>query len=287
MNSFFLIDKPLDYSSFDVLRVLRKKLSMKKIGHSGTLDPLATWLLLVASWNYTKLFPYLDYKSKTYTFKISLDWTTSSYDLAEEVIYLNKDKQNYYSNNLKKSDIEKILKDNFLWKISQIPPKYSALKVNWKRAYDLARSWEDFDMKKRDITIHDIKILSYTYPDLVLEARVSTGTYIRSIANDLWEMIWSWAYIKTLRRTCIWELLEKYSQKLDDFDKSKLIDEKLLFWDSIISLEENLLSKIDFWLKQEASLDLKDWVYFVRNNDKITNIVSYEKGLLIPKKRIL
>lgn len=287
MNSFLLIDKPLDYSSFDVLKVLRKKLSMKKIGHSGTLDPLATWLLLVASWNYTKLFPYLDYKSKTYTFKISLDWTTSSYDLAEEVIYLNKDKQDYYSNNLKKSDIEKILKDNFLWKISQIPPKYSALKVNWKRAYDLARSWEDFDMKKRDITIHDIKILSYTYPDLVLEARVSTGTYIRSIANDLWEMIWSWAYIKTLRRTWIWELLEKYSQKLDDFDKSKLIDEKLLFWDRIISLEENLLSKINFWLKQEVSLDLKDWVYFVRNNDKITNIVSYEKGLLIPKKRIL
>lgn len=287
MNSFLLIDKPLDYSSFDVLKVLRKKLSMKKIGHSGTLDPLATWLLLVASWNYTKLFPYLDYKSKTYTFKISLDWTTSSYDLAEEVIYLNKDKQDYYSNNLKKSDIEKILKDNFLWKISQIPPKYSALKVNWKRAYDLARSWEDFDMKKRDITIHDIKILSYTYPDLVLEARVSTGAYIRSIANDLWEMIWSWAYIKALRRTWIWELLEKDSQKLDDFDKSKLIDEKLLFWDRIISLEENLLSKINFWLKQEVSLDLKDWVYFVRNNDKITNIVSYEKGLLIPKKRIL
>jgi len=288
MNRFYYIDKPLNYSSFDVIRVLKKKLNIKKIGHSWTLDPLATGGLLIATWNYTKLIPYLEKDKKTYEFEISFDWTTDSFDLAEKINFLSEEKQNYFKNNLTKDKIKEILIKNFLGEITQIPPKYSALKINGQRAYKLAREGEKVNIKKRKINIFSIEILNYSYPKLLLKAEVSAWTYIRSIANDLWEILWTWWYITKLRRTKIASLDISKAQNLENFDKENFLEEKDVFKDKeFISLEKDILEKINNWLKVYKKFDFKKNIdLFVFDWEKITNIVSYDWEKLIPKRKI-
>jgi len=165
MNSFYLIDKPLDISSFDVIRRMRKTLNIKKMGHTGTLDPLATGAILIATGNYTKLIPYFEKDAKVYEFDIMLDGVTDSFDLAEPVQHIS-----------------------------------SALKIDGKRAYDRARAGEDVEMKTREVEIQHIEILHFNYPKLTLRAQVSAGTYIRSIAADLGDILGSGGYRGNLER---------------------------------------------------------------------------------------
>ncbi len=288
MGKFYFIDKPIDISSFDVIRTLRKKLNTKKIGHTGTLDPLATGWLILAVWNYTKLIPYLEKDKKEYEFDVMLDWTTQSYDLGEEVEYISKEQQEKYRKEITLEKIENVLKERFSWEINQVPPKYSALKINWKKAYELAREWKNVEMKARKITIFDIQVLDYDYPKLTLKAFVSAWTYIRSIAADLWELLWTGAYISRLRRTKIWKLDIDDSQKLDDFDETITLDVKKLFSNlSFIEIDDEVLKKINNWLKvfwefnYEVGKDLlvyKKWF--------ITNILHYDGEKLIAKRKI-
>lgn len=132
-NWFYLIDKPLWISSFDVIRKLRKITNIKKMWHTWTLDPLASGLLLLAFWNYTKLIPYFEKDIKEYEFKVKLDWTTPTFDMEYEPDLIQEDLQEKYKNELTIDKIDEVLKNNFLWKITQIPPKYSAIKIWWKK----------------------------------------------------------------------------------------------------------------------------------------------------------
>ena len=288
MNNFYLIDKDLNFSSFDIIRILKKQLNIKRIGHTWTLDPLATGGLLIATWNYTKLIPYLEKDKKTYEFVINLDGTTDSFDLAEEVNFLDKKLQKKFKEELTKEKINSILQEKFLWKIIQIPPKYSAIKINWKRAYSLARAWKDVKMKSREVEIFSIKILDFSYPKLKLEAEVSAWTYIRSIAMDLWNIIWTWWYISFLRRTKIWQLDLKNAQKIDSFDKNKYLNiEELFDKKRFIKLDNDILQKINNWLKIKQEFDFEtETGLFVLQNNKITNIVKYDWKILKPVRKI-
>lgn len=285
---FYLIDKPLNLTSFDVLRVLRKKLQIKKLWHTWTLDPLASGLLLVWVGDYTKLITYLEKADKEYEFTINLDWTTDTLDLEGEINYISEEKKKYFKENLKIEQIEQILKSKFLWKITQTPPKYSALKINWQKALDLVRAWVDFEMKSREITIHNIEILDYNYPKLTLRAFVSSWTYIRTIAWDLWEILWTWGYLSFLRRTKINNLTLKDSQTLDDFEESNVLDiEKLFPKEKYIVLKDLNQQRIDNWLTQKVDLDLiQGEIYFIKRDWFITNVVQ-KNGLDIkPLKKI-
>jgi len=186
MNNFYYIDKPINFTSFDVVRVLKKKLNIKKIWHTGTLDPLETGGLLVATGNYTKLIPYLEKDSKEYEFDIMLDGVTESFDLWEPVEFLTQENQEVLKKSITPENIQEILKNRFTGRIEQVPPKYSALKINGQRAYKLAREWKEVEMKKRSVEIFDIELLEFEYPRVTLRAHVSAGTYIRSIAADMW-----------------------------------------------------------------------------------------------------
>jgi tRNA pseudouridine55 synthase len=115
MNKFYLIDKWIDYSSFDVIRVLRKTLNTRKMWHTGTLDPLATGGPLIAVWNYTKLIPYFEKDKKTYEFTINLDGVTDSFDLAEDIHFLDKTLQEKYRNEITLEKIQKVLDKHFTW----------------------------------------------------------------------------------------------------------------------------------------------------------------------------
>lgn len=287
-NNFYLIDKPIWITSFQIIRELRKKLNIKKIWHTGTLDPLATGLVLVATWNYTKLIPYFEKDTKEYEFKINLNWTTPSFDAETEISYIGNELQEKYKNEITLSKIEKILKEKFTWEITQIPPKYSAIKIWWKKALDRIRSWEDFDIKSRKVKIFSIEIISYNYAELYLKAKVSAWTYIRSIANDLWEILWTWWYITYLRRTKIGELDLSLSQNLDNFNEGNFLDiEKLLWKDNFINLDKDMLLKINNGLKLDTKLDIIPGNYFIKDKDLwVTNIVEYKDNKLIPLRKI-
>lgn len=289
MNSFYLIDKPIWITSFDVLRKLKKILNIKKMWHTWTLDPLATGLLLVAIWNYTKLIPYFEKDSKVYEFKIALNWTTPSFDSETEVSFLSEDKQEYFKNNLSKDFIQDILLKKFTWKIFQMPPKYSALKIWWKKALDMVRSGEEFELKAREVNIFNIEILGFNYPELHLKAKVSAWTYIRSIAKDLWEILWTGWYITFLRRTQIWSLWLDCSQTLDNFEKTNTLNEEKLFSkDRFIELNSLDLADIDNWkIVLNHLTNLVEWVdYFVKNDENITNVVKIDGLNIIPLRKI-
>lgn len=285
---FYLIDKPLNFTSFDIVKIMKKKLNEKRIGHTGTLDPLASGLLLVAVGNYTKLIPYFEKDIKEYEFTIWLDWVTESADLEKEVIYISDTEKEKFKKTLSKEVLEKILKEKFTGILTQIPPKYSAVKINWQRAYDLVRNDKDFEMKTREITIHEIEILSFAYPDLLLKATVSAGTYIRSIAVDLWEIVWTGGYIKTLRRTSIWHLWLDKAVSIDDLVPENALNDRELFPHSLfIELWEDALKAINNWGFIETNLKLEENKdYFVLQNWLVSNIVKLEDNLIKPVRKI-
>ena len=288
MNAFFLVDKPLEITSFWVLSQIRKKLGIRKIWHTGTLDPLATGCLLVATWGYTKLIPYFEKSTKEYEFTVSLDGETESFDLWEPVKFLSKKLQEEYRKEIKKEDIEKILQEKFLWKITQIPPKYSALKIWWKRACDLVREWKNIKMKLRKTTIYSIKLLEFNYPNVSIIASVDAGTYIRSIASDLWKILWTGGYITKLRRTKIWNLDISLSENLEKLTLEKQLGITNIFnTKNFISLDEAILEKINNGLKIYEKFPYKIWEdLFIEKNGIITNIIRYDWEKLFPVRKI-
>ena len=288
MNRFYLIDKPIWISSFDIIRNIRKKLNIKKIWHTWTLDPLASWGVILATWDYTKLIPYLEKDKKVYEFTIKLDWKTASFDLAEEIEFLDEESIKKNKKELTKEKIQNILNKKFSWEIFQIPPKYSAIKINGQRAYKLAREWKKVEIKPRKVNIFKIEILDYKYPELSLKAEVSAWTYIRSIASDLGEILKTWWYITKLRRVKIWNLDLKNSNSLESFDEKNIVDIKKLFSHiKFIELDKKVLSKINNWMKVLWDFDYKIWEdLFVFDSWKITNIVYFDWKYLIPKKKI-
>jgi len=288
MNNFYLIDKPLEYSSFDIIRVLRKKLNIRKMWHTWTLDPLATGGLLIATWNYTKLIPYFEKDKKTYEFTINLDWVTDSFDLAEKINFLDKNLQEKYKKELTIEKIKEILQEKFIWKIKQLPPKYSALKINWKKACDLMREWKEVELKFREINIYNIDVVDFNYPCLSLRAEVSAWTYIRSIASDLWSMLWTGWYITKLRRTKIGDLAIDLWNKIDDLENIKALKIEDLFKNKkFIQLEEDILVKINNWLKIKGKFDfIKNEDLFVHQNWIVTNIVRYDWNILFAVRKI-
>jgi tRNA pseudouridine55 synthase len=245
------------------------------MGHTWTLDPLASGLLLIATWKYTKLIPFFEKDYKTYEFKVSLDWITDSFDLWEEVKYISDEAQKKAKKEITLEQIEKIIKEKFTWKITQIPPKYSALKIDWKRAYDLAREWKDVKIKSREVEISKIKVISFSYPEVHLIATASAGTYIRSIANDLWELLWTWWYVTLLRRLEVWKLNVEDAQKLDDFiEKKSFPVEKILDNSRIFDLTENEVSELKLWKFIKKRDFMLEWNYFGFYNWKIASVIE-------------
>lgn len=191
------IYKPLGLTSFKALAIFKRKNGLKKVGHAGTLDPLAEGLLLLATGKATKTISTLQELPKTYIAKIRLGATTASFDreFPEENIQT--------TSHLTQLDIDLVLQ-TFVGKIQQTPPAFSAVKINGKRAYKLARSGQDFEIKPREVEIYSAKIIQFISPeDFDLEIVCSKGTYIRSLARDIGEKLEVGGYLKALLRVSI------------------------------------------------------------------------------------
>lgn len=195
-----LIDKPYKWTSFDVVNKIRwnlkQKLGVKKIkvGHAGTLDPLATGLLIICTGKNTKLIESFIGAEKTYTGKFLLGKTTPCYDLEQEF------DAEYPTEHITKEAILKVV-EGFLGEQQQFPPIFSAKQVDGQRAYDLARAGKEVELKSNTIHIHSFSVDTSTFPEIGFEISCSKGTYIRSIANDFGKKLNSGATLTELRRT--------------------------------------------------------------------------------------
>lgn len=211
-----LIDKALEWTSFDAVNKIRytikKKFSLKKIkvGHAGTLDPLATGLLIICTGKFTKKINDYMGMPKEYIGVIKLGATTPSYDLETEI------DKTYPIDHITDELIQKA-RETFLGDQNQIPPIFSAIKKDGKKAYDLARSGEDIQMKSREITIHSLELLRISKDELSFTVNCSKGTYIRSLAFDIGKALQTGAYLQSLRRTKIGELDVEDAVSVDDF----------------------------------------------------------------------
>lgn len=218
-GELLLIDKPLEWTSFDVVNFirsfLRKKYDLKKlkVGHAGTLDPLATGLLIICTGKMTKRIDEYQGMDKVYVGQMKLGATTPSFDKETE------EDSHFDIDNLE----EDTLKDaagQFIGKIEQIPPIYSAVKIDGKRAYEHARKHEKKEIKPRKVVIHDFKLLNIQLPLIDFYVKCSKGTYIRSLARDFGEALNNGAYLTALRRTQIGYFSVKDAYSLESFKEA-------------------------------------------------------------------
>lgn len=217
-GQILLINKPLGWTSFDVVKkiknLIRTKYSLKKIkvGHAGTLDPLATGLLIVCTGKFTKLISKIQGQEKTYTGTITLGGTTPSYDLETEV------DKNYETAHI----TEELIKESttqFIGEIDQKPPIFSALKKGGERLYEKARRGETIEIESRKVTVREFTITSIENLEVNFEIKCSKGTYIRSIAHDFGAALNSGGHLSKLCRTSIGEYQISEAIDVETFKK--------------------------------------------------------------------
>jgi len=217
-GQILLINKPLGWTSFDVVKkiknLIRTKYSLKKlkVGHAGTLDPLASGLLIVCTGKFTKQISELQGQAKIYTGDITLGGTTPSYDLETEID--TKFETNHITENLIKEATAQ-----FIGEIEQKPPIFSALKRGGERLYEKARRGESFEIQARKVSVHSFDIKTIEMPKVSFEIKCSKGTYIRSIAYDFGTALNSGAHLSKLCRTAIGDYQLVDALDVSDFEK--------------------------------------------------------------------
>jgi len=218
-GAVLLFAKPLDWTSFDLVNKVRwllcKKLHIKKlkVGHAGTLDPKATGLVIVCTGKATKTIDSLQAEEKEYIATLKLGATTPSYDLEKE------EDKTYPTEHITLELVQEKLK-TFTGEIDQVPPIFSAIKVEGKRAFEFARKGNDPLLDARKITIYSIEVVRFEMPELVLRINCSKGTYIRSLARDLGESLGSGAYLTGLIRTKSGAKMLENAFTIEKFEKS-------------------------------------------------------------------
>ncbi len=215
-GQILLFDKPLNWTSFQLVNkarwLIRKSCNIKKIkvGHAGTLDPLATGLLVICTGKFTKRIEQFQGQEKEYTGTFTLGATTPSYDMETEV------DETFPIDHISENNITNVTFD-FIGEIEQVPPVFSALKKDGKRLYEYARNGEDVEVKSRKVTITEFEITEIRFPEVDFRVVCSKGTYIRSLANDFGKALGSGAYLSALRRTRIGDFKVEDSMDLEAF----------------------------------------------------------------------
>ena len=207
-----LIDKPLGWTSFDVIRKIRNIIRIKKVGHAGTLDPLATGLLIVCTGKFTKKINEYMAKEKEYIGSFTLGATTASYDLEQELVNFKP------YEHLTEEQI-RLATASFTGEILQVPPSHSAIQINGKRVYELARQGKEVIIEPRKVTIKEFEITKIEMPLVSFRVVCGTGTYIRSLANDFGKALGCGAHLSSLCRTRIGEFKVEDAMTMEGFEE--------------------------------------------------------------------
>jgi tRNA pseudouridine55 synthase len=280
MHGWLNINKEPNMTSFDVIREVRKKFKIKKVGHAGTLDPFATGVLPIAIGNATKLIEYLVAKDKTYVFTVEFGKTTDTLDIDGKIT----------------DSIEKVptheecrsVINNFLGVLTQIPPKYSAIKINGQRAYNLARNNQEFEIKPRNVFIHSLELLDFDEEKSHATYRVkcSKGTYIRSLARDIAESMQTLGFVIRLIREEVGSFLIGNSIKLNELSSDKVLSiEDVLDDIPVVDIDRANASKVSNGQNVKIFGDDESYdLVFIKNNNELISIGSSQNGFYKPLK---
>ena len=217
MEGIIVVNKPKGITSFDVIRKLKKILKTKKIGHTGTLDPLATGVMLVCVGKATKLASDLEAKDKVYIADFDIGYATDTYDIEGKKIAEN-------TIEISKENLEQSIK-KFIGNIKQIPPMYSAIKIDGNKLYHLARKGIEVERPERDVTIEYINLLDFKDNKAKIETKVSKGCYIRSLIYDIGQDLGTYATMITLQRKQVGDYSLENSYSLEQIEEMTLNDD--------------------------------------------------------------
>lgn len=290
MNGIILLDKPQDWTSHDVVNKI-KRITGRKVGHAGTLDPFATGVLVVLIGEATKINRFLANDDKSYKGTIVFGKKTDTLDVTGKIIY--EINASFISENLVKESFKK-----FIGEIEQKPPAYSAKKVNGKKSYKLARKGLTVDLKKIKVNIYNLKLIAFrndTFPEADFEVKVSKGTYIRSLADDIGNFLKTGAYLKKLRRTLSGNFKIQDSLSMEDLIGDKAIDfinKKLISINDALKLTKVTVTenakklilngaaiKPDYTV--EKNLPQNKTVKIVDMNGRILSVQKIQKGKVL------
>jgi len=249
MEGIIIFNKPSGYTSYQIVEFFKRKTN-KKVGHGGTLDPLAEGLLIIGIGEYTKeLTKFLKNSIKEYICTIKLGYISNTYDKEGEIIKTNKEIPSF--------EKTKEVLESFKGKILQRPPIYSAIKIKGIPLYKLAREGKKIDVKEREVEVYDLEVLSFQNDLLTLRIKVSSGFYVRSFANELGEKLGCGAYLEKLIRTKINNFDLEFALTFEDFEKDFL----------------------EFQAKIYGKVQGVGYRYFTEKIAKNLNILGYVKNL--------
>ncbi|MBQ9297776.1 MAG: tRNA pseudouridine(55) synthase TruB [Clostridia bacterium] len=221
MTGILVVNKPKGYTSHDVVAKVRRSLNMQKVGHTGTLDPLATGVLPILLGNGTKLSQYIINHDKEYIATIKLGVKTDTGDIEGNII--EEKVVNKYSD----KQIKEVL-DTFKGKQKQIPPMYSAIKVKGKKLYEYARKGENIEIEPRDIEIYSIELIDSTTNIIKIKVNCSKGTYIRVLCEDIAEKLGTIGTMQNLERTKVGDFCLEDAIQIEDIENLELVKQKLI-----------------------------------------------------------
>ncbi|MGF6907367.1 tRNA pseudouridine(55) synthase TruB [Fusobacterium sp. PH5-44] len=281
MDGIIIINKPLGITSFDVVRKLRKILRERKIGHTGTLDPLATGVLVMCLGRATKLAQSIENLHKKYIASFQLGYQTDTYDREGKIINKSKKKS------VNMAELEECIK-GFCGKIKQMPPMYSAIKKDGQRLYELARKGIEVEREAREIEIKSIKVLFMEKNNISIECDVSKGTYIRSLVNDIGIKLGTYATLTDLKRISVGEIPIERSYSLEEIEN--LTEKKdYVFLENVEDFFDykkfNILSEKDYSLfKNGNSIKIKEkieyGIYKIYFTDRFIGFGAIENDIL-------
>ncbi len=276
-SGIFIINKPYQWTSNDVIRKIKSNYKFKKIGHAGTLDPLATGILPILVNDSTKYFDYFQTFKKSYLAEIKFGFSTSSYDLEGDI----DGKTDYLPQNI---DLIKKNISYFIGSIKQVPPKYSAIKKNGKRLYDYARNDEDIEIESREVEVSEIKIIDWKTPILKVIINCSSGFYVRSFANDLGKKLGTLAVLTSLSRinygpfeikdSINIENINPIEKKLISIDSIFLNNKKIVFDDDMEKSYYN--GKVFTSENLKLSLLKEQDIKIYNSNDEFIGLLTYD-----------
>ena len=212
------VDKPLYWTSFKLVKIVRTRISRKlkikkiKVGHAGTLDPLASGVMIICTGKATKLIESFQYQTKEYVATLQLGATTPSFDRETEIDGV------YPTEHITREGVETVLRQ-FVGSIQQVPPVYSACKIDGRRAYDFARKGEDVELKAKELVIDEIELLEYQSDIIKIRVVCSKGTYIRALARDIGQALDSGAHLIGLVRTRVGDVRLEDCLQVDQIDE--------------------------------------------------------------------
>jgi tRNA pseudouridine55 synthase len=274
-SAFVLIDKPVGITSFRVLSGIKKQFGTKRVGHAGTLDRAASGLIVAAVGKCTRLLPYIEAQEKAYSFYLRLGILTDTLESTGNIL-----KQD---NNAARTaeEINAVLQ-TFVGEIEQVPPAYSAIKINGRRASDLALKGQDIELKPRYINIHELKIIPISHTQYLntsyqFYCRCSKGTYIRSLARDIAEKLGTYGAAGDIRRLAIGNIsVERASDRL-------VLPQELLNWETVEVREEDAKKILNGIPVANNALFKSKHLAFISNNEQIIAIAEYQNGYFVPK----